>query len=83
MISAFPSVYFYQGLLRDGIDHKSRPSPKGFSWPNRSSPLAFVHVVGVEEGEENPNAEEQIGIFFVFVFVRKEVAPATNFTKHI
>ena len=82
VISAFPSSYFYEGKLLDGITGAARPSPQGFPWPSQSSPLAFVHVVGNEEGEVDPLSDTPFGTFvvcflflflflFVFVFLKK------------
>ena len=41
-ISKFPSMTFYEGKLKDGVKSGDRPTPKGFSWPNRIAPVAFV-----------------------------------------
>ena len=41
-ISEFPSMMFYEGKLKNGVTDQDRPTPKGFSWPNRMKPLAFV-----------------------------------------
>ena len=59
VLSAFPSKYFYEGKLIDGITPASRLIPKGFSWPQAHIPLAFVHVVGKEEGESDQFDENE------------------------
>ena len=41
-ISAFPSMTFYEGRLKNGVTRQERPIPKGFSWPDKATPLAFV-----------------------------------------
>jgi regulator of nonsense transcripts 1 len=41
-ISKFPSMMFYEGKLKNGVTARDRPTPKGFSWPDRTRPLAFV-----------------------------------------
>ena len=33
---------FYEGKLKNGVTARDRPTPKGFSWPDRTRPLAFV-----------------------------------------
>lgn len=41
-ISEFPSATFYKGELKNGVGEKDRPIPKGFPWPDKTRPLAFV-----------------------------------------
>lgn len=48
-ICEFPSAAFYNGRLRTGISHVTRPPPTSFAWPTRSLPVCFINV---ERGEE-------------------------------
>lgn len=62
-ISHFPSKTFYNGRLKDGIDSSAREHPKGFPWPNKEIPVAFVNVEGNEEtspfaGSSKQNRQE-------------------------
>lgn len=41
-ISKFPSMTFYDGKLKNGVSDQDRRTPKGFSWPKTTTPLAFV-----------------------------------------
>ena len=43
-ISAFPSMATYGGRLTSAVYKKSRPSPRGFRWPVRDVPIAFMPV---------------------------------------
>jgi len=66
-IAAFPSHAFYDGLLRTGISEAARPAPKGFPWPDRSMPVAFAQVDGLEEpdGSSYRNHSEAIAVLNV------------------
>lgn len=48
-IAEFPSKFFYNDRLTVGKDDQTKASPLKF-WPNdRRRPVAFVHVMGVEQ----------------------------------
>jgi len=48
-IAEFPSKFFYNDHLTVGKDDQAKASPLKF-WPNdRRRPVAFVHVMGVEQ----------------------------------
>jgi superfamily I DNA and/or RNA helicase len=60
-ISKFPSVTFYEGKLKDGVTYHERPTPKGFSWPDKTRPLAFVCTpkdTKEQGGRSKKNAKE-------------------------
>jgi len=40
-LSHFPSLSFYNGLVKSGTPAVERPAPKGFAWPIPSVPIAF------------------------------------------
>ncbi|KAJ1490860.1 P-loop containing nucleoside triphosphate hydrolase protein, partial [Baffinella frigidus] len=49
-ISEFPADLFYGGAIKDGITAADRTAPKGFRWPNKDIPVAFIPV---RHGHEN------------------------------
>lgn len=53
-ISYFPSVSFYDGLVKSGTPASKRPAPKGFAWPVPSVPIAFCPTPG-DALEKNDN----------------------------
>ncbi|XP_028415349.1 uncharacterized protein LOC114538372 [Dendronephthya gigantea] len=60
-ISEFPSTTFYKGKLKNGVTEKDRPIPKGFSWPDKTRPLAFVTILKDTEkrsGRSRKNLKE-------------------------
>ena len=40
-LSHFPSLSFYNGLVKSGTPAVERPAPKGFAWPIPRVPIAF------------------------------------------
>ncbi len=70
-IAAFPSKQFYDDRLEAGLPEQSSASPLSI-WPSGSgSPIAFVHVVGVEQtlivatdqgSEKSKSNQEEINI---------------------
>jgi len=51
-LSQLPSDLFYAGRISDGVTSRERPPPRGFAWPEASSPVAFVPMLnGSEETE--------------------------------
>lgn len=49
-IAHFPSHWFYQDRLKDGVKASAKPVPQGFPWPNDKCPVALVEVdKGLEE----------------------------------
>ncbi|XP_050430864.1 regulator of nonsense transcripts 1 homolog [Adelges cooleyi] len=50
-LSKFPSSYFYDGSLQNGVraDERSLPSNIRFPWPNPDKPLMFYASTGAEE----------------------------------
>jgi len=49
-LAEFPSRYFYENKLMNGVNEEDRPLPLGFQWPNpKSGPVAFINVEGREE----------------------------------
>jgi len=42
LIAEWPSLTFYQGLLKTGITPEQRPIPLGFDWPNSNVPVAML-----------------------------------------
>ena len=45
----FPSKVFYHGLLKSGVIHEQRPTPKEIQFSNENIPLMFVDV---DQGDE-------------------------------
>lgn len=43
-ISDFPSLHFYDGQVTSGTRASDRPTPRGFPWPTKAAPVAFVSV---------------------------------------
>ena len=57
-IASFPSAYFYDGLLSSGRDVDNRPAAReGFPWPDRTQPLAVLHVDGAERKSESSSLQ--------------------------
>jgi superfamily I DNA and/or RNA helicase len=81
-ISTFASDCFYGGRIRDGVSARDRPVPRGFDWPRRDFPVAFVDVPhGREEGDgssSKANAAEAAVVMQVVVRLVRDgrVAPA-------
>ena len=60
-ISQFPSDCFYGGAIADGVFASDRPPARGFDWPRRDFPVAFIPIdQGVEytEGLSKANVLE-------------------------
>ena len=51
-LAEFPSIYFYDGKLLTGINKKDRSIPKGFSWPKKDFPIAFVQTNNAKESNQ-------------------------------
>ncbi len=43
-ISQFPSAWFYESRLKDGVQEQDKPIPIGLAWPAPGIPIAFVEV---------------------------------------
>ena len=41
-LSVFPSTFFYEGTIQNGIDEKDRKL--SFMWPNPEKPMMFSHL---------------------------------------
>lgn len=41
-IAFFASIHFYDGRLNNGVSGEERRAPVGFSWPNKTKPVAFL-----------------------------------------
>lgn len=54
-ISQFPSIEFYDSLLKNGVSADQRIAPSGFIWPNWDMPVAFIPIDGLE-GTDTENA---------------------------
>ena len=52
-ISMFPTDLFYAGKLSDGVTPHDRPPPRGFEWPRKDFPVAFIPVQGRETGSSS------------------------------
>lgn len=44
LIADFSSHHFYGGQVTSGTRPADRPTPRGFPWPRRSIPVAFIRV---------------------------------------
>eukprot|EP01132_Coremiostelium_polycephalum_P006660 gene6660-8239_t len=44
----FPSKYFYDSQLLNGVNENDRPIPLGFEWPNPNIPMALININGKE-----------------------------------
>ena len=65
LIAAFPSWYFYKGLLRTGLHLDDCPPLNG---PLDLGSLAFIHVEAREMGESGPRGICGIAEFRVTLF---------------
>eukprot|EP00960_Hanusia_phi_P040608 754563-Hanusia_phi.AAC.1 len=58
----FSSKMVYDGRLKDGVEGRERPALKGFVWPRRDVPVAFVDMgpgfYEEEQGESKMNRKE-------------------------
>ncbi|CAM9114212.1 unnamed protein product [Scytosiphon promiscuus] len=59
-ISDFPSLHFYDGKVSTGVRASDRPTPRGFPWPTKSGPVAFLRVNDNETGEAKGAARGQL-----------------------
>ncbi|KEG09267.1 putative regulator of nonsense transcripts 1, putative,nonsense mRNA reducing factor 1 [Trypanosoma grayi] len=48
-LSLFPSSYFYEGTLQNGVTEEQRDASKVFPWPDPTQPLFFYNTTGAEE----------------------------------
>ena len=48
-LSAFPSNFFYEGSLQNGVSAEERTLNIDFPWPRRASPTYFYVSSGQEE----------------------------------
>lgn len=48
-LSEFPSNFFYEGALQNGISERERQTNSSFHWPNPNLPLLFWNSSGIEE----------------------------------
>lgn len=48
-ISLWPSQHFYKGMIKDGVSGEARPIPKGFDWPQKDVPVAFIPCYSPEQ----------------------------------
>jgi superfamily I DNA and/or RNA helicase len=48
-ISMFPSMYFYNSLLLNGVKEENRPIIQGFDWPKKSFHVALINIKGTEK----------------------------------
>ena len=63
-IASFPSAYFYDGLLSSGRDVDNRPAAReGFPWPDRTQPLAVLHVDGAERKSESSSLQNDEEVY--------------------
>jgi len=53
VLSAFPSVAFYDGKLVDGVKAEDRPAPEGFEFPKPSLPVAFIDLSAAGSKEQS------------------------------
>jgi len=50
-IAVFPSLQFYDSMLRSGVPGSLRPAPKALSWRDRRVPISVIPVQGQEFAE--------------------------------
>ncbi|KAH9599232.1 DNA2/NAM7 helicase [Trypanosoma melophagium] len=48
-LSSFPSSYFYEGTLQNGVTERERNASRVFPWPEPSKPLFFYNTTAPEE----------------------------------
>ena len=58
----FPNARFYGGQINKGINESDAPPARGFDWPHKSIPFAFIHVPNKEDVSMPPNASNQAGL---------------------
>lgn len=78
-ISYWPSKHFYKGLVKDGISKEARPIPKGFYWPRKDIPVAFVPCLsnehGVGDGSKVNTGEASVVKDIVNNFIKSGIVP--------
>lgn len=60
-IASFPSGQFYDGKLNNGVSDDERTAPRGFNWPNRNKPVAFLKMP--DFAQENSKASSKLNDF--------------------
>lgn len=60
-IAFFPSSQFYDGRLNNGVSDEERRAPKGFNWPNKTKPVAFLKTP--DFAQENSKASSKLNDF--------------------
>lgn len=80
-ISYWPSRHFYGSKLKDGISQVERPIPKGFCWPRRDVPVAFVPCFSYEQsvGDRSKLNKGEAAVVKGIVnnFVKEGIAPGS------
>ena len=81
-LSAFPSLQFYNGKLKDGILQSDREGAKDFPWPIPGKPLMFCVVEGVEVLEQSSrsyiNQDEALIVIHVVKLLLEAKVPAMD-----
>lgn len=64
MIAEFPSLYFYEGKLENGLSAKQRIPIRAFPWPQKDAPVVFINFDSPEcdtnVSKTNPGEAELI-----------------------